>query len=46
VELSRRYIAAAPRAAYVELARCGHMEHLDPASAAWATAITWIEALP
>ena len=46
VELSRAYVAAARAAGdaveYAELAGCGHMQHLDPASAAWATVIAWL----
>jgi pimeloyl-ACP methyl ester carboxylesterase len=40
----------ADRAAYagdpcelVELAGCGHDEHLDPASRAWAAVVRWLE---
>ncbi len=46
VELSRRYVAAAPHATYVELPGCGHLEHLDPSTPAWAEVISWIAALP
>ncbi len=44
VEIGRAYAAAAPACAYVELAGCGHLEHCDPASPAWAAAVAWISA--
>ena len=44
VEIAREYAAASPACAYVELAGCGHMEHCDPASPAWAAAVEWISA--
>jgi acetyl esterase/lipase len=44
VEIGREYAAAAPSCEYVELPGCGHMEHLDPASPAWAAACEWISA--
>jgi acetyl esterase/lipase len=47
IALSRSY---ADRAGYagdpcelVELAGCGHYEHLDPSSRAWAAAVRWLE---
>jgi acetyl esterase/lipase len=40
-EIGRAYAHAAG-ARYVELAGCGHMEHLDPAHAAWLTAVAWL----
>jgi acetyl esterase/lipase len=47
IGLSRSY---ADRAAYggdpcelVELPGCGHMEHLDPESGAWAAVLDWLE---
>ncbi|MDP9222939.1 MAG: alpha/beta hydrolase [Actinomycetota bacterium] len=45
VEIGREYSRAASAAEYVELAGCGHYEHLDPASSAWHVAIQWIEGL-
>jgi len=46
VELSRTYVAAARAAGdsvdYAEFPGCGHMEHLDPSSAAWATVTAWL----
>ncbi len=44
VAMGRVYGAAAPACEYVELAGCGHLEHCDPASPAWAAAIAWISA--
>jgi pimeloyl-ACP methyl ester carboxylesterase len=47
IALARSY---ADRAAYaddpcelVELAGCGHDEHLDPGSLAWAAVVSWLE---
>jgi pimeloyl-ACP methyl ester carboxylesterase len=47
IALARRY---AERAAYagdpcvlVELVGCGHEEHLDPGSSAWAAVVRWLE---
>jgi acetyl esterase/lipase len=45
VEIGRAYARAAPTAEYVELAGCGHYEHLDPGSEAWKLAADWIERL-
>jgi acetyl esterase/lipase len=44
VAIGRAYARAAG-ARYVELAGCGHMEHLDPAHAAWRTAAAWLDDL-
>ena len=45
VEIGRAFARAAPEAEYVELPGCGHYEHLDPTSDAWAVAARWLEAL-
>lgn len=44
VAIGRAYAAAATACTYRELPGCGHMEHLDPASTAWAEAAGWISA--
>jgi pimeloyl-ACP methyl ester carboxylesterase len=44
VEIGRAYAAVATACTYVELAGCGHMEHLDPASGAWQVACEWVSA--
>ncbi len=47
VAIGREYAAVAAACEYVELAGCGHMEHIDPAEPAWAAARAWIsERLP
>jgi acetyl esterase/lipase len=38
-----RAYARAAGARYVELAGCGHMEHLDPEHEAWRTAAAWLD---
>jgi pimeloyl-ACP methyl ester carboxylesterase len=47
VDLSRRYARRAAEAGdpceLVELPGVGHMEHLDPGTAAWRAVITWLE---
>jgi pimeloyl-ACP methyl ester carboxylesterase len=49
VDLSRNLVARADAAGEtieaVELAGLGHMEHIDPASPAWAAAAEWLAAL-
>jgi acetyl esterase/lipase len=44
VAIGRAYAARAPACTYLELPGVGHMEHLDPAGAAWAEACAWISA--
>lgn len=47
IDLARRYAlraaAAGDPCAPVELAGCGHMEHLDPRSEAWSRVTGWLE---
>ena len=42
VAIGRAYAAIAAACTYRELPGCGHMEHIDPASGAWAEACAWI----
>ena len=44
VALGRAYAARAAACTYRELPGCGHLEHLDPTSSAWAGACAWISA--
>jgi acetyl esterase/lipase len=47
IDIARRYALRAAEAgdpcAPVELAGCGHMEHLDPRSEAWSKVTAWLE---
>jgi acetyl esterase/lipase len=47
ITLARSYADRASHAGdaceLVELAGCGHYEHLDPSSRAWATVVRWLE---
>ncbi len=45
IAMSREYVAAAPATRLRALAGCGHFEHLDPASAAWAAVVEWLAEL-
>ena len=47
VAMSRSYAAVARAAGddvtYAEIAGCGHFEHLDPRSPAWAAVVNWLD---
>jgi acetyl esterase/lipase len=47
IDIARRYVLRAAEAGdqcvLMELAGCGHMDHLDPGSEAWRTVIGWLD---